>query len=177
MPRSRLGPPVTETLQPVAAGPEPGSDLSTYMIRCSGSLRLRRQQWATDSRDLGGHDPMYRVSMVVGATMCNRQFGSWSSAGACCLLWIGSRRAGLGGARRIRRALRRGRPPAQPRNSAVMPTQASRWVRGRGKPDGHASGLGRIGEAGRPEPGTARPPDRSPTTTAPAAFRGTQPRL
>ena len=56
---------------------QPGSVAD--MIRSIGSPRLRRQPWATDTRDLGGQDPVYRVFMVVGAAVDNRKFGSWSS--------------------------------------------------------------------------------------------------
>jgi hypothetical protein len=36
------------------------------MIRRIGSLRLWRQPWTTDTCDLRGHDPKFRVLIVVG---------------------------------------------------------------------------------------------------------------
>jgi hypothetical protein len=65
--------------------PSPVLPSSRGMIRCSGSLLLWRQPWATDTRDLGGHDPLYRLFMVVGTAMGNRQFGSWSPGRRGCV--------------------------------------------------------------------------------------------
>jgi hypothetical protein len=42
------------------------------VIRGIGSLRLWRQHWAPDTRDLHAHDPAFRVLMVVLATVDNR---------------------------------------------------------------------------------------------------------